>query len=355
MSVRIESKAVKVDLLFQNTAEAERHFEYFPHHRTKTVVCIARPDQADPGQVVLMWLKATALVELLIAAPSIQQVTVLPVGSWESNEPPVHWRRERNAFFEMGGLQETIKSQYKYHPDHDIAMLPFLRPRLWLENPDANMPALSDDEFNELHQRFISLFEQKGLELRFDKLFSLTKDSAVPQIERTLIETDIFLENSLDELPGRTAAYLRRDRYQHWFKDGQSWDSLYGTNLSERMMACPWLVMTMDPWLSRLNERYITLILAHHLVVLCSREAQREPLGSSVWLRWDSQLWSIIFPAGLPRLSMLRAYHRRLWRDKEQFRIFHSYADWIARRHARQIGIEEPVCFLIPQLSLWSH
>ncbi|KAJ5773046.1 hypothetical protein N7457_007942 [Penicillium paradoxum] len=261
MKVRLQSRTVNVDLIFKNNEEAKTHFQTFPHHRTNMVVYLAPPSSMDPGQVVLMWQKTTALVDLLIPTTSTQQVRVCTVGSWESIDPPTHWQGRRSDFFEMGGLQETISSPYTYHPDQDIALLPFLRLGLWFKNPHIDVPALSDDEFNILHHHLSSLFNQKGFNHRFNTLHCLRKETAVFQIERTIIETDVFLDNSLDELPGITAAFLRLERFKHWFKDGQSCISPYEEKVAEKLSVCPCAVLKMDPWLARMGLRYSVLML----------------------------------------------------------------------------------------------
>ncbi|KAF7523852.1 hypothetical protein PCG10_006380, partial [Penicillium crustosum] len=124
----------------------------------------------------------------------------------------------------MGGLQETIKSN-KYRPDSDIAVLPFLRLELWVKDSATNVPTMSDDVYVHLHRRLVSLFDQTGIESRLKKLLCMNQDIAAQQIESSLIDTNMFLETSLDELPGETASMLRLERFRNWFKDGTSWES----------------------------------------------------------------------------------------------------------------------------------
>lgn len=339
MKVRLESSAIKIDLVFRNKTETEHYFQTFPHRRTKTIVYIAPPAQDDPGQVVLMWQKTTALVDLLVTTTSIERVHMYPVGSWEAEEPPPHWKEGRDAFFEMGGMQETLKSPYRYHPDHDIAMLPFLHPRLWVKTPEKTVPEMSDDAFDHLRHHLLSLFNPKGLELRFDSLWSLSKDIAVSQIERILIETDIFLENTLDELPGETASFLRLERYKNWFKDGSSWESPYEDKFFDKMSICPWAVTTMDPWLAQFNMRYVILILAHSTMMFAEHEHELIKRGP-MELGWDSRLWMEKFPHGIWALSRLIQGIAESWHDSEHFWILKAYANSIVRHRERAPRIE---------------
>ncbi|KAJ5164458.1 uncharacterized protein N7500_006288 [Penicillium coprophilum] len=140
-------------------------------------VHIHAPDQTDPGQLVLIWQKVSALVDLVIpiTRPDIELV---PKGSWHSREPPAHWRADRGLFYEMGGLQESIKPLYTHRPDQDIVLLPFLRLELWNENPAKNVPAMSDQQFDNLHRRLMGLFNKTGIELRLEELHTMTQDTA---------------------------------------------------------------------------------------------------------------------------------------------------------------------------------
>ncbi|KAJ5686339.1 hypothetical protein N7536_008958 [Penicillium majusculum] len=134
----------------------------------------------------------------------------------------------------MGGLRETIKSS-KYRPDSDIAVLPFLRLELWVKDPATNVPAMSNDAYVHLHRRLVCLFDQTGIEIRLKKLLYMNQDIAVQQIESAIIDTNMFLETSLDELPGETASFLRLERFKNWFEDGTSWESSYETQLYNQL------------------------------------------------------------------------------------------------------------------------
>ncbi|QQK42654.1 hypothetical protein Pdw03_6555 [Penicillium digitatum] len=263
MAIQLKSRTVDFEWTLRNREDAERHFHNFPHSKTMMKVHINSPDPTDPGQVVLLWQKSNALVDLLIslAQPIIYLTTT---GPWRSEDAPTHWRNT-NHFYDMGGLRETIRSS-KYRPDYDIAMLPFIRLELWIEDPATNIPAISHEEFVSLYRRLMSLFDQTGIEIRLGRLLSVSQDTAVPQIENAIIDTNLFLETSLDELPGETASFLRRERFKNWFEDGTSWESPYETQLRDQLNICPWVIVNSDPWLYRSNRRYIVLIMLHHAI-----------------------------------------------------------------------------------------
>jgi hypothetical protein len=352
MRIRLESTNMRVDLIFKDKAAADKHFQNFPHHQSKVIIHLEPPKQDDPGQLVLLWKKSVAMVDLIINTIAPHPVSLFSKG-WQSSEPPFHWQYAREDFFKMGGLQETIQSPYSYFPDHDIVTLPFISPRLWFEDP-AEMATLTDCEFFNHRVDIRRLFYPKGLEHRMEGLFAFTKETAAAAIERALLETDIFLENSLDELPGRTASFLRRDRFKDWFEDGQSWESAYQVAYSEKLSTCPWVVMHTDPWLINSNMRYITLILIHHQMYCLKRGyGVEEEFG--VFTEWNSCMWSDMFRLGLPELSVLRHASSRRWTAEQQFRIFNDYAEWIAGLRAENHGFTESQGYLLRRLNLWNY
>ncbi|KAJ5189553.1 hypothetical protein N7491_005883 [Penicillium cf. griseofulvum] len=319
-------------------------------------VHIHPPDPVDPGQLVLIWQKVTALVDLIIprTRPNIELV---PKGSWHSTEPPAHWRAATDLFYEMGSLQESIKPFYNYRPDYDIVMLPFLRLELWDEDPAKNVPAMSDAQFESFHRRLMRLFNPTGIDLRLEELHSMSQDTAARQIEDILIETNIFLDRRLDEIPGRTADFLRLNRYKHWFQDGESWESPYGCQILDQFHTSPWVVANIDPWFNHTNRRYIILIILHHTmsVLKTSSKDGRGIYKKAVYATWDSRMWSNSFPTGIPSLSDVQEWLWRFWSDESQYRIFHAYSDWLNRRGVCENGVEESRCPTLARLTLWGH
>ncbi|KGO72174.1 hypothetical protein PITC_076120 [Penicillium italicum] len=353
--IQLKSRTVDIEWTLRNRADTKRHFHNFPHSKTRLQVHINSPDPTDPGQVVWLWKKANALVDLLI--PLAEPIIDLNIsGPWRSEHPPSHWRN-LNRFYEMGGLRETIKSS-KYRPDYDLAMLPFIRLELWVEDPAKNIPAMSNEEFDTLIRRMLRLFDQAGIEIRLRNLLCVTQETAVPQIETAIIDTNLFLETSLDELPGETASFLRRDRFKDWFEDGTSWKSLYETQLRDQLTLCPWVIMNSDPWLYRSNQRYIVLILLHH-AMSALRSYLDDALGiyddSLIYRRWNSELWLELFPEGAPQLSDIRIWLSRFWSTQSQFRKFHAYMDWLGRKRAEEMGVEECRCSLVHRLTVWGY
>ncbi|KAJ5835888.1 hypothetical protein N7447_001914 [Penicillium robsamsonii] len=317
-------------------------------------VHIHPPDPTDPGQLVLLWQRVNALVDLVIpiARPDIELV---PKGSWRPREPPAHWRANRGLFYEMGGLQESIKPLYTYRPDKDIVMLPFLRLELWDEDPATNVPAMSNEQFDSLYRRLMGLFTQTGIELRLGKLYTMTQDTAARRIKDALIETHLFIETSLDEMLGTTADFLRLARYKNWFRDGKIWESPYETQLRDQLHTSPWVIENTDPWLRKSNRRYIILILLHH-AIHAFKSSLCDGLGiyhKVIYMRWDSGMWSNVFPTGIPPLSNVHDWLSRFWSDKFQFRTFHAYLDWLGQRGRDKTGAEESECSTMNRLSVW--
>lgn len=354
MVIQLKSRTVDIKWTLRNRADAEKHFHNFPHSKTTLNIHINSPDPTDPGQMVLIWQKANSLVDLLISTTQ-SDIVVATNGVWHS-DPPAHWQRDKDTFYGMGGLRETIKSS-KYRPDSDIAVLPFVRLELWVNDPATNVPAMSDDVYVHLHRRLVSLFDQTGIEIRLKKLLYMNQDIAVQQIESAIIDTNMFLETSLDELPGETASFLRLERFKNWFEDGTSWESLYETQLYNQLCTCPWVIMNTDPWLHQSNQRYIMLILLHHTMYAFRSDSHDGGIydNSRIYTRWDQGLWSEIFPSGLPPLSNVQVWLSRFWPDNFQFRKVHAYTDWLYRRRAEEAGVEECRCPLVHRLILWGN
>jgi hypothetical protein len=318
-------------------------------------VHIHPPDPVDPGQLVLIWQKVTALVDLIIAIarPNIELV---PKGSWHSLEPPAHWRRDRDLFYRMGALQESIKPLYHHRPDFDIVMLPFLRLELWDDDPAKNVPAMSDAEFERLHRRLMRLFNPIGIDLRLAELHNMTQDTAASQIEDMLIETNLFLDRRLDEIPGRTADILRLRRYKDWFRDGESWESPYECQIRDQFQTSPWVVANTDPWLKHMNRRYIVLIILHHTMCVLKTSSMdgRGMYKIALYTTWDSRMWSDSFSTGIPPLSSVLEWVSRFWSENAQYRIFHAYSDWLNQRGDGENG-EESRYPNLARLASWGH
>ncbi|KAJ5583467.1 hypothetical protein N7535_002087 [Penicillium sp. DV-2018c] len=354
MCIQLESTNMHVEIILKDKASAVKHFQTFPHHRANVVIHLEPPMQDDPGQLVLLWKKSLAMVDIIIDHMSQQQVTLVSTAGWEASEPPLHWQSTREDFFELGGLQETLISEYSYFPDHDIILLPFMNPRLWLEDP-ADMAELPDEEFVEHRDDLKCLFCPTGLERRMAGLFTFTKETGAAVIEGAILETNIFLENSLDELPGLTASYLRLDRFKDWFEDGYSWKSAYQVEYSEQLSTSPWVAWRSDPLLRKSNMRYVTLILFNHLLH-CLEYGFSAEEGFGMFMEWNSCMWSDMFRLGLPPLSVLRNAVSRQWSAEEQWWIFENYAAGIARVRVEKYGsCQSEGEYILRRLGLWNN
>ncbi|CAG7938173.1 unnamed protein product [Penicillium nalgiovense] len=339
MIIQFKFRAKEIKWALRNREDAERHFQNFPHSKMTMIVHINRPNPTDPGQLVLLWQKTNALADLLIPITRAN-IKLAANGPWRSPNPPASWGSDRDLFYQMGGLQESIPFGPKYRPDYDIIMLPFLRLGLWVEDP-ISVPTMSDEEFNILRRCLFSLFDQTGIEHRLEKFLSMTKDTAVHEIESTIIETNLFLETRLDELPGITARFLRLERYKNWFEDGEIWESLYEAQLEKQLSTCPQVITDIDLLLDRLSTRYVVLILLHHAI--CSpRSNLYGGLGrfddSRIYTTWDSEMWPERFPNGVPQLSDVQTCLLRFWRPGiDLFGKFLAYSKWLGGRGPRKL------------------
>ncbi|KAJ5129440.1 uncharacterized protein N7515_005479 [Penicillium bovifimosum] len=324
MRIELEATNMHVDIILKDKAAADRHFQTFPHHRANVIVHLKPPNKDDPGQLVLLWRKSLEMVNIIMETIAPHPFRLTSYG-WDASEPPSHWQYTQEDFFNLGGLQETPQSPFGYFPDHDIIILPFIRAQLWFENPSTDMAALTDEQFTNHCNQIRGLFFPAGLERRTEGLFTFTKETGAAAIERRILETNILLENSLDELPGHTASLLRLDRFKHWFEDGQSWESKYQVEYTAQLATNPWLAMHA---LANSNMRCFTLILTHHWMHCLTYRGAGKRFG--VFTKWSSCIWSDKFQLGLPPLSYLFNLVTYRWTAEEQDWIFHNYAEWIA-------------------------
>lgn len=318
------SRGLSIVCDLKDIAEAERHFLNFPHRRARLYVQVAVPSGRDPGQVVLLWQKANAFVDMLISlynsSRSRPRIFIHLIGSW-------HSRRE---------LNESIKNSEFFYPDVDIAVLPFCR----LIPQWRGRLAISDDLWSVMdnqspssrrsqlcHMRVAGPPNRRWLDLDADALRSFNFDQWV-------IDTAQFLETSLDTIPGNTANMLRRDRFSNWYEDGNSWKSPY----EERFLSkCPRdLENTQkhDWCLTGMSLRHRVLILLHY-AAHTTRDDARRVIGALkagkplLYTTWDSKIWEEQFPNGvLPLTSVTDPLPQWLYPYKES--VYDAYKEEIA-------------------------
>lgn len=316
MTADVYSRGLSVSCDLKDMAEVERHFQSFRHRKPRLYVKISAPSRRDPGQIVLLWQKANALVDLL--SPKHQprrrglRITIELGRGW-------HCR---------GKLKESIKSREHYHPDVDIAVLPFCRlaPK-WrvliclvdnsLSAALKNEPASRRSELS----RVPDAYPKEGGELssKEDTLRAL-------EIDQWLTDAREFLEESLDEIHGKTANLLRRYRFKNWFEDGDSWKSVYEERLLSQFPGNLETVLKHDYGLLGASKRHQLSIQLHHYAH-AKRDGEEkitETLKARkphLYTTWDSKIWDTAFPKGLRDLRSLRYSLPRWfrWYDKSVY------------------------------------
>ncbi|KAJ5383579.1 hypothetical protein N7517_001490 [Penicillium concentricum] len=212
---------------------------------------------------------------------------------------------------------------------------------------------MSDEQFDSLHRRLMGLFHPTGIDIRLGELYTMTQETAASRIENALNETDLFLDASLDEMPGITADFLRLSRYRHWFRDGQDWESPYGIQLRDQLHISHWVIEKTDPGFQKSDRRYMILILLHH-AIHAFKSSLRDGLGlyhPVIYMKWDSGMWFDVFPTGIPPLSDVYDWISRFWSDKFQLRTFHAYLYWLG---LDKNGVRSR-CPTMDRLSVWGR
>jgi hypothetical protein len=308
MTIKLKSRVVDVTWNLKDKADAERYFQSFPYQKASSKIEIRSPDTTDPGQVVLIWQKVNHLLDNLMTSPcQFQDPEVFLTGhNWHSILPPPHWRLRKRCFSEMGGLRQSIPCERRFYcPDYDIVMMPFAR--AFLKDVPEDPSKMTDEEFDRLHQYILAKFSDSGAKMRLPWLFSLTKETIVPQIEKWLLETEIFMEDSLDNLTGRTACFLRLDRFQSWYKDGNSWESPYEKRFLEKLDRDLKTILEWDPGFTNTIRRWQAMILNHHYIRIMVSPQQKGLFGWRIFLlmdiNWDSAAWSELWPTGIQSIT----------------------------------------------------
>ncbi|KAJ5237679.1 hypothetical protein N7489_007770 [Penicillium chrysogenum] len=205
------------------------HLHTFPWRkiRGEMFVNISPPPQEDPGQVVQIWQKVNQLIDALNTAPSAPSVWVSLLEDWSRDEKP----------------QESITYTNGYRPDHDIAIIPFVRLSNWYYRiPPAYSATIATER--DLREESRSLLYKNENDCPCNGWCFIT---TAPR--DWLIDTRIFLDTKLDDIPGETAAVLRLERFRTW---GPGYEKQFVTDLRTRRH----IVLKHDPMLRAAITRY---------------------------------------------------------------------------------------------------
>lgn len=299
MGIDISSKWLSLRRRLENMADAERHFWSFPLHGVFLAVNIVAPDSDDPGQVVLLWQRANALVDLLNSAPGSSPACLFlqaPLkGHWLSEEKPT----------------QSIEYAEGHHTDNEIIVSAFFRLRSRCDiHPSSDLSDLRMDQSKSSRKALLSHFGSNQAHGE-ERSYISNMNKRLIDIAKCPTYIAMLLDNALDTIPGKTAKLLRRDRFSKWFEDGDSWKSPYEEELLSNYTANLASVGKYDIWLSNAFRRHGWLIIYHHRACLVAEgnldhmwTTSRTPPGQhQLFETWDSKIWEIIYPGGIPELE----------------------------------------------------
>ena len=308
ITAHIYSRGLSATCDFENTAEVRRHLQNFPHQRTALDIEISAPGRKDPGQIVLLWQKVNALVDILIALPSpfcYPHAQVRLEGRW----------------VRRGEARETIKCPTGNRPDHEIVIMPFTRLNSsWDHRLPENLSAVVDKLSNPPYGSALS-----GMQRTYVK--------SAPANE-WLQETAIFLDTNLDDIPGATADRLRLDRFSGWFDDGDSWISQYEDQFLSNFPINLEMALKHDYALLHATRRYRLLVLGHHLACHSMGDEPEylryDGTEVALYMNWNSQGWYHKFPHGFPAFDTQRM-ESAIRKSRRYFEAYESEIDQISQ------------------------
>ncbi|KAJ9481703.1 hypothetical protein VN97_g11769 [Penicillium thymicola] len=269
-----------------NIDAVRSHLHSFPWEKvgTKMFVNVLPAPEGDPGQIVQIWNKVNQLVDTLKTTPSTPSVWVSLLEDWSNDGKP----------------QESIPYTDGYRPDHDIAIIPFthLRKRYYRISPAYSAVIATERELPEESQ---SLLYKGRNGCTSDKWCGIAK-----RPKHWLVDTRIFLDRKLDDIPGKTAGALRLERFQNWFQDG--WESEYENRFTADIQKHVGVVLKHDPSLRGVIRRHYLAIMLHHFY-RASHDDPKEVEDAlknkrpRLYSEWDPQVWSDCWGDCMPSLN----------------------------------------------------
>ncbi|KAJ5086740.1 hypothetical protein NUU61_008047 [Penicillium alfredii] len=210
LTVHLMSRRLALVWDLKDVETARRHLHNFPHARTprKQIVVNNFPSQDDPGQIVQLWQRINQFIDIIKKLPFVPHLRVMLEKSWYREGKPI----------------ESIKYPTGCRPDQDIVVMSFLRLSDWCFSVSpqygtmiTNEPDLSD----------ASLLHKTIKQVDSNKCYRIKSKSGNFHGDEWLADTRLFLDRKLDVIPGPSAPFLRLERFQHWYVDGNSWTSAY--------------------------------------------------------------------------------------------------------------------------------
>lgn len=289
MSLGIFSPKVTATWILKDIDEVRDHLNKFPLGRMRDDclhVEIPPSTRRDPGRIIQLWQKTNELVNILTALPQVPHVRVRLLGTWHQRGKPM----------------ESIKYTDGYRPDYEIVLLPFTRLRSWdciLPRTLYNMTLVEPSPSTHCLLPRLEGYEYEPLAPQFHP----DPDGGISDLKQWTMDTRLFLDKNLDEIPGPTADCLRLERFQKWYEAGDSWKSSYEEQFVSDLDTNPDMVRKHDPFFMAASYRHRVLISLHH--VFHAMRDDREPAWkvrnghTKLYTTWNPRVWSMSKPCGI--------------------------------------------------------
>ncbi|KAJ6031340.1 hypothetical protein N7540_002072 [Penicillium herquei] len=261
--LRAQSKALGIGYfcIIQNKYVARRLLRALPFRKFRvpeiTVAIQASFLRGDDH--ICLAQKVNRLVDILFKLPCTPRVRVVLVGMWICEElsslsgPPLGYNWILGGRFELNG-------RIFYHCD--TAMLPFTRLADWdfTIPSDLHEPIATD---RRLKVSFLYRFTRRS-QANSNLKIRLTEAEA-QDISRWRLIYRRVLDHELDTSISQNAYLLQRERFETWYRSGDSWSSGYEKQLWTDLITDFDAMMMVVPWLSATKDRFRFLIQDHDI------------------------------------------------------------------------------------------
>ena len=327
MTAKVASKGLKIEWDLDDKEAARRYFLNFPHDKVPLRVNIHAPNcgRKDPGQILLLRQKVTALTDRLMAVSEYQErprnfsLRVNFVGEWERKGKPIRSR------LKVGRVD-----------DYKLVVKPFFLLLVrWNNRADMSddmrmaIEAAGGQDDIGFVPRYMEIIKN-GLE-EYSKLKGNAGLEEVDYIHKCETQTSMVLDKKLDDLRGETANMLRLERFSKWFEDGDSWKSAYQEqHLSDLHPNIEWF-LERDPKLRTTIYRFNFLIIMNYVIHAENDDKEEvvqtlESNNPRIYTTWDSSAWSTAFPNGIPRFSRIELPD---WIAEHETGIYMAYRKYL--------------------------
>ncbi|PSS16558.1 hypothetical protein M430DRAFT_42570 [Amorphotheca resinae ATCC 22711] len=306
-----------------------RGFCDLPWHNLNVQIWIWAPHRKDSAQILCLYKKVRALVEILKGAKGCLSLWV------------VFGHTKNTSWFDNAQPQCSIKIEADL-----LALLPWTRAKwdyefifpLFLQIRNVKMARMYSTEMFEGKQENRMMGETFMKAQRIMRKTTPYGSGAADwydgkRIEEYLNHLFMMVERKLDLLPSKTANMLRLDRFSSWYTDKLHGNSPYENELKKLLLDG----VEGHDTLRTMNDRY-RIMRAHNPLSLAYRSAFPKTFDSTkhpdIDARgWNRDAWHCVYRRGIPPLNGKKTKERyRKWsmeydapENGREFVKLHSY------------------------------